>query len=63
MKLVEIIKGKKTNTKTLDQAVEFVTLINKVPIIVNDSSGFYTTRVFERYTREGMALLAEGNSA
>ena len=51
MKLVEIIKGKKTNTKTLDQAVEFVTLINKVPIIVNDSSGFYTTRVFERYTR------------
>ena len=63
MKLVEIIKGKKTNTKTLDQAVEFVTHINKVPIIVNDSSGFYTTRVFERYTREGMALLAEGNSA
>ena len=63
MKLVEIIKGKKTNSKTLDQAVEFVTQINKVPIIVNDSSGFYTTRVFERYTREGMALLAEGNSA
>ena len=63
MKLVEIIKGKKTNLETIDKAVEFVTQISKVPIIVNDSSGFYTTRVFERYTREGMALLAEGNSA
>ena len=63
MKLVEIIKGKKTNSSTLNKAVEFVRQINKVPIIVNDSSGFYTTRVFERYTAEGMALLAEGNSA
>ena len=63
MKLVEIIKGKKTDSKTLDKAVEFVKQIRKVPIIVNDSRGFYTTRVFERYTREGMALLAEGNSA
>ena len=63
MKLVEIIKGKKTNLETIDKAVEFVTQISKVPIIVNDSSGFYTTRVFERYTGEGMALLAEGNSA
>ena len=63
MKLVEIIKGKKTNSSTLNKAVEFVRQINKVPIIVNDSSGFYTTRVFERYTAEGMALLVEGNSA
>ena len=63
MKLVEIIKGKKTDSKTLDKAVEFVKQIRKVPIIVNDSRGFYTTRVFERYTGEGMALLAEGNSA
>ena len=63
MKLVEIIKGEKTNSETLDKAVEFVRQISKVPIIVNDSSGFYTTRVFERYTGEGMALLTEGNSA
>ena len=63
MKLVEIIKGEKTSTKTLAKAFDFVKKIKKLPIVVNDSRGFYTSRVFERYTSEGMALLAEGNSA
>ena len=62
MKLVEIIKGEKTSSETLAKAFDFVLKIRKVPIIVNDSRGFYTSRVFERYTAEGMALLAEGNS-
>ena len=63
MKLVEIIKGKKTDSETLAKAFDYVIKINKVPIVVNDSRGFYTYRVFERYTGEGMALLFEGNSA
>ena len=63
MKLVEIIKGEKTSPETLAKAFDFVLKIRKIPIVVNDSRGFYTTRVFERYTLEGMALLAEGNSA
>ena len=63
MKLVEIIKGKKTDAETLAKAFDYVIKIRKVPIVVNDSRGFYTYRVFERYTGEGMALLAEGNSA
>ena len=63
MKLVEIIKGEKTDSETLAKAFDFVIKIKKVPIVVNDSRGFYTSRVFERYTGEGMALLAEGNSA
>ena len=62
MKLVEIIKGEKTSSETLAKAFDFVLKIRKVPIIVNDSRGFYTSRVFERYTAEGMALLEEGNS-
>ena len=63
MKLVEIIKGEKTSEKTLAKAFDYVLQIGKVPIVVNDSVGFYTSRVFERYTCEGMGLVAEGNSA
>ena len=63
MKLVEIIKGERTDSETLAKAFDYVIKINKVPIVVNDSRGFYTYRVFEKYTGEGMALLSEGNSA
>jgi len=63
MRLVEIIKGEKTNSETLAKAFDYVLKIKKIPIVVNDGVGFYTTRVFERYTCEGMALLAEGNLA
>ena len=63
MKLVEIIKGARTDSETLAKAFDYVLKINKVPIVVNDSRGFYTYRVFEKYTGEGMALLSEGNSA
>ena len=63
MKLVEIIKGEMTTPETLAKAFDYVLKIKKIPIVVNDSLGFYTSRVFERYTSEGMALLAEGNSA
>ena len=57
-----IIKGKKTSTETLAKAFDFVLKIKKSPIVVNDSRGFYTSRVFDRYICEGMALLAEGNN-
>ena len=63
MKLVEIIKTKTTSIDTLAKAYDFALCIGKIPIVVNDSRGFYTTRVFERYTSEGMALLYEGNPA
>jgi len=63
MKLVEIIKTKTTSLDTLAKAYDFALCIGKIPIVVNDSRGFYTTRVFERYTSEGMALLYEGNPA
>ena len=63
MKLVEIIKGKNTSQETLAKAFDFILQIKKIPIVVNDSFGFYTSRVFERYICEGMALLEEGNPA
>ena len=61
MQLVEIIKGEKTSSETLARAFDYVRRIGKVPIVVNDSRGFYTSRVFATYIMEGAALLAEGN--
>ncbi len=61
MQLVEIIMGEKTDKETLAKAFDYVLAIRKIPIVVNDSRGFYTSRVFGTWTNEGMALLAEGN--
>ena len=63
MPLVEIIVGKDTSDETLSRAFDFVKAIKKTPIVVNDSRGFYTSRVFATYVLEGMALLNEGYNA
>ena len=63
MKLVEVIKGQKTSSKTLKNALNFALQIAKTPIVVNDSPGFYTTRVFVKYPFEGMTMLSEGIKA
>lgn len=60
MGLVEIIMGRKSGSRALAVAVDFAAKIRKTPIVVNDSRGFYTSRCFGTYTREGMAMLAEG---
>jgi 3-hydroxyacyl-CoA dehydrogenase/enoyl-CoA hydratase/3-hydroxybutyryl-CoA epimerase len=60
MNLVELIVGRKTGSRALAVAADFTAKIRKTPIVVNDSRGFYTSRCFGTYTREGMAMLAEG---
>ncbi|GAC1604556.1 MAG: hypothetical protein NVS3B3_00820 [Aquirhabdus sp.] len=60
MQLVEIIKGKDTSAETLARAFDYVQQIGKTPIVVNDSRGFFTSRVFSKFIQEGMCLLAEG---
>jgi 3-hydroxyacyl-CoA dehydrogenase / enoyl-CoA hydratase / 3-hydroxybutyryl-CoA epimerase len=60
MPLVEVIVGQATSRATVARAVAFVRQIGKTPIVVNDSRGFYTSRVFGTYIAEGMAMLAEG---
>ena len=60
MQLVEIIKGQRTSAETLAKAYDFVQQIGKIPIVVNDSRGFFTSRVFGTFINEGMRLLAEG---
>jgi len=60
MMLVEIIMGKKTGEEALAVALDFVRAIRKTPIVVNDSRGFYTSRVVGTYIREGHLMLMEG---
>ncbi len=60
MPLVEIIVGEDTDDATLAKAFDYVLQIGKTPIVVNDSRGFYTSRVFGTYVSEGIAMLGEG---
>lgn len=60
MKLVEIIRGKKTSDETVAKAFDYVQAIGKLPIVVNDSRGFFTSRVFGTFVMEGAAMLSEG---
>ena len=60
MNLVEIILGKDTGEAALAAALDYVRAIRKTPIVVNDSRGFYTSRVVGTYLREGHLMLADG---
>jgi 3-hydroxyacyl-CoA dehydrogenase / enoyl-CoA hydratase / 3-hydroxybutyryl-CoA epimerase len=60
MMLVEIILGKETGDAALAVALDYVRAIKKTPIVVNDSRGFYTSRVVGTYLREGHLMLTEG---
>ncbi len=63
MKLVEIIRGVATDDETVARAFDFVVALGKTPIVVNDSRGFFTSRVFGTFVMEGATMLAEGVSA
>lgn len=60
MNLVEIIKGKNTNEKSIASAFDFVRKIKKTPIIVNDARGFYANRCIIPYINEGLLMIKEG---
>jgi 3-hydroxyacyl-CoA dehydrogenase/enoyl-CoA hydratase/3-hydroxybutyryl-CoA epimerase len=60
MKLVEIIRGKDTDDDTVARAFDYVQAIGKIPIVVNDSRGFFTSRVFGTFVMEGAAMVGEG---
>ncbi len=62
MPLVEIIVGKETSDEALAKAYDVVRQIKKTPIVVNDSRGFFTSRVFGTLVLEGVAMLGEGIS-
>ena len=60
MKLVEIIRGQSTDDETVARAYDYVQALGKIPIVVNDSRGFFTSRVFGTFVMEGAAMVGEG---
>lgn len=60
MPLVEVIVGKDTSAATLAESLDLVKALRKTPIIVNDSRGFFTTRVISAYIQEAFAMVGEG---
>ena len=60
MKLVEIVRGPQTDDETVARAYDYVLALGKLPIVVNDARGFYTSRTFGAYVMEGAAMLGEG---
>ncbi|MFI0187260.1 3-hydroxyacyl-CoA dehydrogenase NAD-binding domain-containing protein [Streptomyces sp. NPDC017082] len=60
MPLVEIIKGERTGEEALARAFDLVRQIDKTPIVVNDSRGFFTSRVIGHFINEGVAMVGEG---
>src|SRR5581483_7209727 len=60
MPLVEIIKGEKTSDEALARVFDYTLAIGKTPIVVNDSRGFFTSRVIGTFVNEALAMLTEG---
>ena len=60
MPLVEVIVGDKTSAEAIARSLDYIQQIRKTPIVVNDSRGFFTSRVFATFTSEGIRMLAEG---
>jgi 3-hydroxyacyl-CoA dehydrogenase/enoyl-CoA hydratase/3-hydroxybutyryl-CoA epimerase len=60
MPLVEIVKGEKTSDDALARVFDYTLAIGKTPIVVNDSRGFFTSRVIGTFVYEALAMLAEG---
>ncbi len=60
MPLVEIVKGEKTGDEALARAFDLVRQLRRTPIVVNDSRGFFTSRVIGRFIDEGVAMVGEG---
>jgi 3-hydroxyacyl-CoA dehydrogenase/enoyl-CoA hydratase/3-hydroxybutyryl-CoA epimerase len=60
MALVEVVVGRQTAAETTAAALDWVRRLRKQPIVVRDSPGFFTSRVFTAYLDEAMVMLAEG---
>ena len=60
MPLIEVVRGRATSDAALARAFDVAVGLRKTPIVVNDSRGFFTSRVISTFLNEGVAMLAEG---
>ena len=57
MKLVEVVKGDKTNDAVVETIVALCKQMNKVPVVCKDAPGFIVNRVARHYYLEAMKLI------
>ena len=60
MKLVEVIKGAKTNSTIVERVLAFVQSIGKTGVVAADAPGFIVNRIARLYYVESLKLLEEG---
>ncbi len=60
MPLVEVIRGPKTDARTVATAVAFAKALGKSPIVVQDGPGFLVNRLLLPYMNEALELVLAG---
>jgi 3-hydroxyacyl-CoA dehydrogenase / enoyl-CoA hydratase / 3-hydroxybutyryl-CoA epimerase len=60
MPLVEVVRGRATDDRTIATLVELVRKLGKVPVVVADSPGFLVNRILFPYLDEAVRLVLEG---
>jgi 3-hydroxyacyl-CoA dehydrogenase len=60
MRLVEVIPGLQTSQETVDQGIDFIKRIKKVPVVAKDCPGFLVNRIVMPYAGEAMLAAQEG---
>jgi 3-hydroxybutyryl-CoA dehydrogenase len=60
MKLVEIVKGKRTSEEIISRLVNFTHRLGKIPVVCIDSPGFIVNRIARPYYIESLRLAEEG---
>lgn len=61
--LMEVAVAESTSQETVAEVVEFGRSIGKIPLVVKNKAGFYTTRIQLAYFNEALHLLNEGIGA
>jgi 3-hydroxyacyl-CoA dehydrogenase / enoyl-CoA hydratase / 3-hydroxybutyryl-CoA epimerase len=62
MDLLEIIRGETTSSETIGRVLQLAGQMRKIPVIVRDGPGFFTSRVVMAYVQEALLMLREGVS-
>ncbi|MGM7678555.1 3-hydroxyacyl-CoA dehydrogenase NAD-binding domain-containing protein [Microbacterium sp. A94] len=60
MPLVELVPHSGTSVGTVERAGSLARSLGKLPVVVADKPGFFTSRVYARWLMEGVRLLLDG---
>ena len=60
MRLLEIVRGKKTSKEVIATALQLSKRLGKIGVVVGNCRGFVGNRMFHHYVRESVFLVEEG---